>query len=62
MHEPSLKASTVMIGVKGWPCTYFCNKGVFSEDRIFQLILWATELVIEWPLLLVQHGDGLEIT
>jgi len=43
MHEPSLKASTVMIGVKGWPCTYFCNKSVFSEDRIFQLIPWATE-------------------
>lgn len=47
MRESSLKASTAIVGVKGWPCTYFCNKSVFSEDRIFQLMLWATELVIE---------------
>lgn len=47
MHKPSLKASTVMIGVKGRPCTYFCKKSMFSEDRIFQQMPWATELVID---------------
>lgn len=36
MPEPFLKASTVMIGVKGWPCTYFHYKDVFSKDWIFQ--------------------------
>lgn len=59
MRESSLKASAAIVGVKGWPCTYFCNKSVFSEDRIFQLMLWATEPVIEWPLLLKQHGNWL---
>lgn len=45
MPESSLKASTVVIGVKDWPCTYFHYKNVFSEDRIFEQIPQATELL-----------------
>lgn len=32
MPESSLKASIAILGVKGWPCTYFCTKSVFAED------------------------------
>lgn len=32
MSESSLKAYTAILGVKGWPCTYFCNKSVFRRQ------------------------------